>query len=45
MALPPRGTVVGGCRRGVGRQGPGAMPRGPVATGALLPPYPMAVGT
>jgi hypothetical protein len=43
--LPPRGTVVGDCCRGAGRQGPGAVPRDPVARSALLPPCPMAAGT
>jgi hypothetical protein len=45
MALPPCGTEVGAYRHGARRQGPGAVPRGPAARGALLPPYPMAAGT
>jgi hypothetical protein len=44
MALPPRGTVVGACRRGAGRQGLGTVPCGPAARGALLPPYPLQQG-
>jgi hypothetical protein len=40
MALPPRGTAVGACRRGAGRQGPSVVSCGPAARGALLPPYP-----
>jgi hypothetical protein len=31
MALPSRGTAVGACRSGAGRQGRGAVPRGPAA--------------
>jgi hypothetical protein len=45
MTLPPRGTVVGACRRGVWRQGLGAVPCGPAARGALLPSYPTAAST
>jgi hypothetical protein len=31
MALPPRGMAIGACRRGVGRQGPDTVSRGPAA--------------
>jgi hypothetical protein len=45
MALPSRGPAVGACLRGAWRQGPGAVPRGPAAKGALLPPWGTASGT